>query len=308
MRQLIDAVGEKHGKLTIISRSKFKTKDGIVLWDCMCECGNIKRYQLWDLRAKKTKSCGCSKAEFIRKARTIHNGVNRIEYRTWSGIKTRCYNKNDKQYKNYGGRGISMCSRWINSFENFISDMGYRPDDKTSIDRINVNGNYEPDNCRWADRSEQAKNRTNNIILKFNDMEYTIRDFSEMLSVKIWVVKWQLRKGLNAVEIYNKIKRPILIIIFLLACHPVICKGQSKNIDTLKYVFSEREITLLDELLILGDNGVSTSDNFSRNEWKKYHDKVMHIDSIIWKQYLKYHPAKALHKTPAKNEKTTSKN
>jgi hypothetical protein len=125
-------------------------------------CGKIKTYRTEQLRKPTVQSCGCKRGELLSKIRTTHGfrgAERRSEYTAWTNMKQRCYNPKDKGYSCYGGRGIRVCKRWLNSFENFLKDMGERPRPKLSIDRINVNGNYEPSNCRWATWHEQAINR-----------------------------------------------------------------------------------------------------------------------------------------------------
>ena len=158
----IELVGKRFGKLVVVSQVGLD-KWGQYLWDCKCDCGNDVKVTGGNLRNRKEKnSCGCVKTQRLKDTFTKHgHTVNKAptrEYRSWQGMKKRCLDSTHVYYHHYGGRGITICDRWLNSFENFLSDMGPRPP-KTTLDRIDVNWDYLPDNCRWATWQEQARNK-----------------------------------------------------------------------------------------------------------------------------------------------------
>ena len=145
------AVGEKY-------RDRDRT------WICKCVCGTTRSVLAYNLESGASTSCGCLTIENTRKALTKHGmtgGIKPIpvEYSAWSNMKSRCRDSSREDFKYYGGRGIKVCDRWMESFSNFFADMGRRPSDKHTIDRINVDGNYEPGNCRWATWTEQQNNK-----------------------------------------------------------------------------------------------------------------------------------------------------
>lgn len=155
----IDLTGQTFGRLFIEKQSK--NIGNRISWDCNCICGKKTVVLGCNLVSKHTTSCGCFGKEKLSKIRKVHGMHDSNEYKIWRGIRNRCFNKNEPAYKNYGGRGITVCERW-NSFENFLIDMGRRPNG-LSIERVNVNGNYEPGNCCWVTMKAQQANRRDTV-------------------------------------------------------------------------------------------------------------------------------------------------
>lgn len=175
MTAVVDITGNKYGRLTAIKPAT-GTK-----WECLCVCGKTTYVHKGSLTRGVSKSCGCFRREHTSSKNTRHGRSDTKAYNSWQGMKARCLNTKLESYPNYGGRGITVCERWLDSFENFLADMG-EPDKDASLDRIDVNGNYEPSNCRWANTKQQSNNRRNSIwvegfslamIAKELDIPYT---------------------------------------------------------------------------------------------------------------------------------------
>lgn len=175
-----DLTGQVFGRLKVIERAVNRGR--ATRWLCLCECGNTSEPSASHLKSGHTISCGCVTAEKIRARATTHGGYETPEHRVWASMLSRIRNPNSPGYERYGGRGISLCDRWLR-FENFLSDMGPRPEG-TSIDRINNSLGYFPENCRWATATEQGRNKGNNRLLEYQGQVKTISEWAGILGIR----------------------------------------------------------------------------------------------------------------------------
>ena len=194
MSVLKNIIGQRFGRLVVLSRVE-NSAGGQARWICECDCGSLTVARGVKLRNGHTSSCGCLQRERAKEAATTHNMSKTCpEYKVWNGIKRRCFNKAEKCYPRYGGRGITMVDRWL-SFENFLSDMGPRPSPNHSIDRIDNEGNYGPDNCKWADAKEQANNRRSSHFITYDGLTLTVTQWENKLGFPNHTVHSRLRLG-----------------------------------------------------------------------------------------------------------------
>ena len=169
MGKRLQLTGLQFGRLLVQNYAGLDKSQNSV-WLCLCDCGETIITQGCGLQSGNTKSCGCLARELSSKRNSTHGHKKNYKrsptYHSWLAMRERCYRKKHPRYKDYGGRGISVCRRWKNSFSNFLSDMGERPARKT-LDRKNTNGNYTPSNCRWSTPTSQALNRRNSKRNRF---------------------------------------------------------------------------------------------------------------------------------------------
>jgi hypothetical protein len=162
-----------------------------------------------DLKRQKVQSCGCLLAEIKKTGdlRRKHGMSGSPEYRSWSSMVRRCSDPRASGYHRYGGRGIKVCERWVGSFENFFADMGLRPEG-TSLDRIDVDGNYEPGNCRWASAEQQAQNMSTNVNLTANGKTQSLAAWSRELGVSTNALSYRIRRGMPDEQVINRPYKP----------------------------------------------------------------------------------------------------
>lgn len=178
----LDLTGQKFSFWTVLEKGDVGPY-GAVYWKCRCECGAVKEVLAGLLRSGSSRSCGCNRAR--------HGYSQTPTGAAWYGMRQRCYNPNDKNYSSYGGRGIEVCKRWQESFENFFADMGEAPKGLT-LDRIEVDGNYEPGNCRWATRQTQQRNRRNNPRVNHEGKSVTLVELAERYGITLRALRFRL--------------------------------------------------------------------------------------------------------------------
>ena len=192
-------VGHRFNRLVVVADGG-RCKKQNVLWLCRCDCGGETRAFAYDLRAGKVKSCGCYNRDIGKNIKHGHarKGVKRDPlYSVWASMLQRCSNPSGKTWQHYGLRGITVCERWRKSFENFLEDMGERPSPEHSIDRIDVNGNYEPSNCRWATRDEQSLNKRSTVLVTVGDVTKPLKAWVTELGVTKQCIYYWVKKGLS---------------------------------------------------------------------------------------------------------------
>lgn len=197
----IDVTGQVFGRLTVVEKHGSLKGEG-VLWKCKCSCGNETIVTGKNLRSGNTKSCGCLiRDTFIdrNKSRATHGQTGSPTFISWDSMKQRVLNPSHKSYENYGGRGITICERWLESFENFVADMGERPEGMT-LDRIDTNGNYEPENCRWATDEVQGNNKRSSKLIEFQGRTQTSIQWAREFGIHPKVLLYRLKNGWSIEE------------------------------------------------------------------------------------------------------------
>lgn len=192
-----DFTGKRFGRLVVTSYAG-KRYGRKTSWYCLCDCGTKRTVAGSHLATGHSQSCGCLNRDRTIEANKTHGMRGLPEYGIWSGIVQRCTNMADHAYKNYGGRGITVCQRWRDSFAAFYADMGPRPSDKYLIDRKNNDGDYEKSNCRWATRIEQNRNRRNNHLITFQGETRCTAEWAELRGLKYGTLQKRLRAGWTA--------------------------------------------------------------------------------------------------------------
>lgn len=203
-----ECIGLQFGKLTVTGTA---LRSGRPNWICLCSCGKTKTIRSSFVRCGHTVSCGCAHAAGMERSVVTHGnsrvGKMTAEYICWRQMRIRCHKSSDKSFADYGGRGISVCPQWRESFSQFLADMGPRPSSDHSIERIDNSGNYKPSNCRWATRLEQCRNRRSNKMLTHNGKTQCMKDWAKELGVRIQLLHSRLKRGWSVADTLSKPSR-----------------------------------------------------------------------------------------------------
>lgn len=196
MGKFKDLAGLKFGRLTVLERAENKGKD--TMWCCACDCGNKTIVRATCLKNGTVRSCGCLRKENAAKINFKHGKSYTKINRVWNHIKGRCFNANDKQFKDYGGRGITMFPAWVDDFQAFydyVSKLPHFGEEGYSLDRIDNNGNYEPNNIRWATAKQQARNRRTNRVVTYQENEISLIEASEQSKINYETLLFRTKRG-----------------------------------------------------------------------------------------------------------------
>lgn len=202
----LNLIGEHFGRLTVLEKAPnriYNNGDSRRAWLCSCSCGKQVIATTMDLRCGDTKSCGCLLNETRVKKATTHGHSGTRLHHIWVAMRKRCHNKHSSDYQHYGGRGISVCDEWDNSYQEFMDwalRNGYSDD--LTIDRIDVDGWYTPSNCRWVSMREQANNRTTSKYITYNGETHTISEWSRITAIRYSTIYYRVCHGWDAERIF----------------------------------------------------------------------------------------------------------
>lgn len=198
------AVGVRFGRLTLVGRTVFTKKSR---WMVLCDCGTLKDVSGDSLLTGNSNSCGCLRRELLSMWGTTHGGSKTPLYRVWASMVDRCYSETTPGYSDYGGRGITVCERW-HDFANFRDDIGKRPSPRHSLDRINNDLGYSPDNVRWATGSEQARNKRSNRLITYQGRTQCLQAWADELGMNRHTLATRIdRQGLDIAEAFTRPSR-----------------------------------------------------------------------------------------------------
>lgn len=189
----VDPTGQRFGNLTVLSVVSIKRRRRLTYCICRCDCGKETAVRIGSLRGGDTKSCGCVRAARLKRGPVTHGMSNHELHRSWMSMHKRCYSKRDDAYESYGGRGITVCKAW-HDFPAFVRDMGPRPVG-TTLDRIDNDGPYSPENCRWATWKVQASNRRNSVLITINGRTQCAARWAAEVGITPTSIHRRLRKG-----------------------------------------------------------------------------------------------------------------
>lgn len=196
---LKEMIGKRFGRLVVVRRVEnhyYPSGRHDACYECCCDCGNTVNVLGIHLRSGHTVSCGCFRVDTSRQTMTVHGKTNTRLYTIWKNVHARCTNQNHNDYPNYGGRGITVCDEWkhnFQAFEEWAINHGYADD--LSLDRIDVNGNYEPCNCRWVSQKDQCNNTRSNIYVTINEQTMTLKQWTEALGLNYGTIVSRVSRG-----------------------------------------------------------------------------------------------------------------
>lgn len=195
MARPLNIAGEKYGRLIAVEWTGNACSSGR-LWKFKCDCGAEIIASIGQVRSGNTTSCGCFAKEKLRSRNekmAKHKCTRSPTWNSWSAMRRRCQKQDDKDYHKYGARGIVVCERW-QSFENFMADMGERPEGMT-IDRVDNNGNYEPENCRWATPLQQSRNSRNSVVIEYQGEKHCVAEWAALVGIEVKTLQYRIRSG-----------------------------------------------------------------------------------------------------------------
>lgn len=222
MSKFIDLSEQKFCKLTVLEFDGRRKNQSF--WKCLCDCGKTSIVNGGKLKNGHTKSCGCLLNETRGQSSKKHGMSHTPEHNVWLGMQARCYNENNDQYKDWGGRGITVCDRWLGDegFVNFFADMGKRPSEKHTIERGNNDGNYSPDNCSWELKEVQANNTRSNVFITYNGQTKTVANWGKKIGIPGKVLRKRIKRGWGIEAVLTT---PLLKNQFILS------NGQKRNVS-----------------------------------------------------------------------------